>query len=378
MRRIKKIAAAAGCLALFAAGCENTNQEVYQAAVQDLERGYYAEALTGFTQVLAGDDNQAKAYRGEGIAYLKLGEYVKSAEAFSKALDAGEGRSFQRDVFLYQATAQYKGGMYEAARDACECAMDIKADAETLYLHGKIQLALDAYEEAAESFSRAYKKEKSYAMSIWIYQAYLERGMEADGAAYLEESLQRKPKDAEDYCRRGEIYYYMKDYTHAQEELMQAINDGNIEAELLLGKVYFAQGDIANARAMYQEYVADEKGTVEGYNCLALCDIQEQDYASALQQLQKGLRIAQGEEAKALLYNQIVIYERQRDYTKALEKLGEYLQLFPNDEQGTKEQAFLQTRLGIVPKETQESENPEEEGAQEGADTAQSEGGEES
>lgn len=373
MRQIKKIAALAGCLVFLTAGCANASEETYQAAVQDLERGYYADALAGFEQVIAAGDYQAEAYRGEGIAYLRQGEYVKSAESFSKALDMGEGRSFRRDVYLYQATAQYKGGMYEAAKETCENAMDIKADAETLYLHGKIQLSLDAYEEASESFLRAYKKEKSYDMSIRIYQAYQERGMEADGTTYLEMSLEGKPRKAEDYCRRGEIYYYMEDYAHAQEELVQAVNEGSIEGELLLGKVYFAQGDITNARAMYQAYVADSKGSVEGYNNLALCDIQEQDYASALQQLQKGLRIAQGEEARALLYNQIVIYERQQDYTKALEKLEEYLRLFPNDEKGAKELAFLQTRLGIARQTEQEETSPDGQG-----ETDIEKGGEES
>ena len=80
--------------------------------------------------------------------------------------------------------------------------------------------------------------------------------MEADGTRYLEAALKTEPKNAEDYCNRGKVYYYMEDYSNAQKELTEAVNQKSTEGMLLLGMVYRAQGDTSNARSMYQQYVS--------------------------------------------------------------------------------------------------------------------------
>ena len=48
--------------------------------------------------------------------------------------------------------------------------------------------------------------------------------MEADGTRYLEAALKTEAKNAEDYCNRGKVYYYMEDYSNAQKELTEAVN----------------------------------------------------------------------------------------------------------------------------------------------------------
>ena len=73
-------------------------------------------------------------------------------------------------------------------------------------------------------------------------------------------------------------------FSNAQKELTEAVNQKSTEGMLLLGMVYRAQGDTSNARSMYQQYVsADDSEPAKGYNGLALCDMDDGSYDSALE-----------------------------------------------------------------------------------------------
>lgn len=337
----------AGCVLLLLTGCGSKNKEIYEQAAADLANGHYEDAISGYEQVISGEEYLPEAYRGQGIAYYEAGEYVKASDAFEKALRQEDtGKAFQKDVLLYQAAACYKEGMFEMAWEACQKALELKEDAQVRLLRGKVALARDDYEEAAACFDAAYEEEATFDMAVWIYNAYLERDMEADGTAYLERFLEKKPRKAEDYCSRGEIYYYMQDYEHARTELAEAVDQGSDDAKLLLGKVYLALKDTANARIMYQEYVDVESKAALGYNGLALCAIGDGDYTAALDYVQKGLRAAETEELQELMYNEAVIYEKKLDFATALEKFKEYLNLYPNDEAAEREYHFLMSRMG--------------------------------
>ena len=179
--------------------------------------------------------------------------------------------------------------------------------------------------------------------------------MEADGTRYLEAVLSTEAKGAEDLCSRGRIYYYMGDYTNAQKELTDASNQGSTEALLVLGMVYGAQSDYANARAMYQQYInqklddtsGDQTQTAaQGYNGLAVCDMAEGNYDSALENISSGISIASDDEMQSLLFNEIVAYEKKLDFSTAQEKAVSYVGMYPEDEEAAKELDFLKSRTG--------------------------------
>ena len=145
-----------------------------------------------------------------------------------------------------------------------------------------------------------------------------------------------------------EIYYYMEDYEQARKELIEASNQGDTEALLYLGMVYQAQKDISNARSMYQDYISKGDSPAKGYNGLALCDIAEGNYGDALTEISNGLPLSTTEEMQDLLYNEIVIYEKQLDFSTALQKAKEYLEIFPEDGNMEREMKFLQSRVGTT------------------------------
>ena len=86
--------------------------------------------------------------------------------------------------------------------------------------------------------------------------------------------------------------------------------------------------------------------SAKGYNGLALCDISDGDYDSALQNISQGLGDATSDEMRDLLFNEIVVYEKKLDFATALSKIQEYLKMFPDDENASKELIFLQSRNG--------------------------------
>lgn len=328
-------------------GCSPEAMKLYQQANKDLEHGSYQYALQEFLASVQNEVNVPESYRGAGISELRMGNYEQAIEYFTSALDCEKvGKAMRKDLLEYRASAEYKIGQYENAMIDCQTlAAEYELDADSCYLIGKVALSLDSYGEAAMYFQQAYIKDSTYDMAIQIYQAYIEREMEADGTAYLETALLNEPKKAEDYCDRGLVYYYMEDYETAASELVEATKQGSKEALLYLGMVYLAKNDVSNARAMYQEYIFEGASPARGYNGLVLCDIREKNYPNALVNIESGIASANTEEMQNLLFNEVVVYEKQLDFATALQKAQEYLKIFPGDEAMEKEAAFLETRV---------------------------------
>ena len=115
-------------------------------------------------------------------------------------------------------------------------------------------------------------------------------------------------------------------------------------AQIYLGKLYFAAGDREKAREAYEHCMHTEELKAEACNGMAYCSIQEEDYESALSYVQEGQKEEDSEEQPALLFNEIVIYEKMADYDSAKEKLREYLELYPGDIDAVRENYLLETR----------------------------------
>lgn len=334
--------------ALLLGGCGSEKTKTYEQAGKDLSQGSYKYALEEYQSSIQNGVKLAQSYRGAGIASLRLGKYEDAVNNFTEALGCDRvSKSLRRDILSYRATAELKAGNYEDAMADCQTlGEDFSMDASSYFLTGKVALAMDSYEEAASNFKQAYGEDSTYDMAIQIYEAYLDKDMEADGTRYLEAALASEAKNAQDHCDRGRVYYYMDDYENALSELTQAADGGNTEALLLQGMVYMAQKDTTSARQQFQAYVLKEEKGAKGYNGLALCDIEDGDYDSALANITTGLSSADDETLQSLLFNEMVVYEKKLDFTTALQKAEEYLEMYPDDKTAKKERAFLRSRVG--------------------------------
>ena len=369
-------------ICLLAAGL-GENQKTYEQANADLEEANYDYALNEYQACISAGYKLAQSYRGSGIVKLRTGDYQGAIDDLTNALnDEKTGKSDRKDLLEYRAAAELKAELYDQAMADCQTlAEDYSLNANDYYLTGCVALAMDSYDEASSNFSEAYGSDSTYEMAIQIYEAYLGQDMEADGTRYLEAALKTEAKTADDYCERGKVYYYMDDYENARTELTTAADKGSTEATLILGMVYMAQGDTSNARSFYQQYIdADGDDPAKGYNGLALCDISDGDYDSALQNISQGLGDATSDEMRDLLFNEIVVYEKKLDLSTALSKAQEYVQTFKDDDAAAKELTFLQSRVGnqAAAGDASEADTSNESTAEESADTGTDESSEES
>ena len=374
---------AAGLGALLLTGCGGENQKTYEQANADLEEANYDYALNEYQACISAGYKLAQSYRGSGIVKLRTGDYQGAIDDLTNALnDEKTGKSDRKDLLEYRAAAELKAELYDQAMADCQTlAEDYSLNANDYYLTGCVALAMDSYDEASSNFSEAYGSDSTYEMAIQIYEAYLGQDMEADGTRYLEAALKTEAKTADDYCERGKVYYYMDDYENTRTELTTAADKGSTEATLILGMVYMAQGDTSNARSFYQQYIdADGDDPAKGYNGLALCDISDGDYDSALQNISQGLGDATSDEMRDLLFNEIVVYEKKLDFSTALSKAQEYVQTFKDDDAAAKELTFLQSRVGnqAAAGDASEADTSNESTAEESADTGTDESSEES
>lgn len=350
MLKIGRIFAVFCILALLmTSGCGNSGiKESYEAAVATLENGDYEAAAKQFSEIINSGNYLAESYRGEAICLMYMQDFARASISFEKALlnlDF-EDEEFERDVYSYLAFCRSKQGKTDEALEIYDTLISEKEDPNLLFLRGRIYMSRDMTEAADADFERIVEISDDYELYIAIYEIYDSYRMNANGAAFLEKALGLASSNDDDHYGKGMIYYYLKDYDEAKNELIAALqaDSGNKDAILLLGKTYLAMDDIADARAMYKGYAENDETAACAYNGIALCDMAEEMYDSALENIEKGLEVADSEEKKSLLYNEIVVYEKKCDWETARSKAELYIALYPMEEAGQREYNFLENR----------------------------------
>lgn len=138
-------------------------------------------------------------------------------------------------------------------------------------------------------------------------------------------------------------------YEQAEEKFNEAIKkEKNLgEAYRGLGMALWEQEDYEGARDAFLnalENDAEETATI--YNFLGNCESDLGDWESALDYYAKGIASedCSDEMMQEMMFNEIAAYEKMGDYETAKEKLREYTEKYPDDENAAKEAEFLETR----------------------------------
>lgn len=343
---MKKHALCLACLALILGGCGSSGVKLtYQKGMAALEAGEYETAVSSMDEAIQEEYRLPEAYRAKGVASLKLGDYPSAIAALQRSLNALDisNESFERDTLYYLAEARNAYGEPAKALEVYGEILSRKEEWQAYYLRGETYFKLGQYDAAAEDFNSAIENSENYDLYFQIYELYAGSNRENDGTAYLQKALEISDSTGEGYYNRGRVYYYLKEYEKAEKELVEAMNQDCPEAVLLLGKVYLVKKDTDSARSMYQQALQKEEQKAQAYNGLALCDIAEENYDSALDNIQKGLDQEDGDK-QPLLFNEIVVYEHKLDFATAKEKMEAYLALYPDDEAAQREAQFLESR----------------------------------
>ena len=323
---------------------ENENTKQGMALIEELD---YEGALGCFEQALVSSEDLREIYRLQGIAYMGLTQYDKAIEAFGKFF--GESSSIPNamdyDVNYYLAVAHYKNGELQKAKEIYDAILNMKSkEKDAYFMRGSILLELGKYEEAKLDFDKAIELDPyNYAQLVSIFQVLDQFGYREIGHTYLQQAIDNAPKDITNFDK-GRIYYYMDDFELARNYLEQARDAGDAQAAYYLGKTWEALGEYNYAASVYNSYIKEQGESALIYNQLALCNMQLEDYDSALSAIEAGLQLEDKTIQQVLYFNQIVIYEYQGDFKKAAALMATYKRNYPDDEAALREYEFLKTR----------------------------------
>lgn len=330
-------------------GCARADaRDAYERATDCLLAGDYEQAEELYRKVVDAGEFLPYAYRGLGLSYMYRAIYPEACVSFERCLlnVENEGAEFMRDANLYLAHCRELHAEEEKALDIYNTMLKKETDPEVLFLRGRLYLKNGNQEAARADFDKAASLSTDYNLYISIYQLYNEAHMDADGAEFLEMALAMAEQSEDADYSRGVVYYYLQNYNESKAQLMSALekNPKNTDAMLLLGRVYLAMDDVANARAMFKEHIEDKDLAATSYNGLALCDIAEGQYEDALLNVRSGLAINDPKARQALQFNEIVIYENLHQWELAKTKAAAYVTSYPADEKGARENEFLNSR----------------------------------
>lgn len=348
MNKGKWLAAVMGCVCMLAlAGCGSGKHENVDQGMELIGQLEYEEALKYFDAALLEKEDPQLAYRGEGLACMGLTDYEKAAEYLEKALSYSDYRPGQidYDINFYLATAYYRQGNPERAREVYQAILDMKPKDKTAwYLLGVVQLELGNREDAQAAFDRAVELDPTdYDMRIDIFCSCSENGAKELGEGYLQTVLDSADKKLSDY-NRGRMYFYLGDYAEARTSLEKAKDtSASVDVISMLGQTYEQLGDYNYAASVYSNYLSSSPDA-QIYNQLGLCDLKIGEYEAALKAFQAGIAIEGNQLMQVLKFNEIVAYEYLGEFRQATVLMQKYLSTYPDDEKAQREYIFLQSR----------------------------------
>lgn len=302
--------------------------------------------------VLAGcgtDREAQEAYRQLGIRQLQEGDFASATDTLQKALDESKGKigAQEVDICYYKALAQYKNGDTRGAIETYDGLLEYDDEnAEAYFLRGSVFLQEGEGKKCISDYNNAVKyAEDDYQMYIEIYENLAAGGYEENGEKYLDQALEQKKSDSEDYCMQGYIYYLKGDYEQAADLIGRAAEEGYDKALIYQSRVLRAQGDTEAADEAFDKYLSQHPDDAEALNEAGTIQLNAGDYESALKAFQQAVKADPEGKDQQLQKNLIYAYEYTGDFDTAYDLMKDYIDQYPNDQEAQREYEFLQTRV---------------------------------
>ena len=340
------ILAATAAVCLFGCGkkAQNTNLEQGMALVEQYD---FQGALECFDLARLGKEDLQLTSRGEGLAYMGLGDYAAAEGAFLESIqNAGNTlTALEYDTNYYLAATYMKQGKYDDAEAIYSAIIALKRkELDAYYLRACVSLRKNDYEKAVADFEKAFSLAPDNL--TLVTDAYVEMeaaGFGEEGKKYLSDLMEQKGKKLSD-GERGTIYYYLEDYQNARTYLDGFLNGNDASKSLILGQTYEKLGDMNYATTVYQTYLSGNNPDAAIYNNLGMCLVKQEKYEEALEAFEAGIDMGSSDYLQELKNNQIVVNEYLGNFSQAKSLMEPYLQSYPDDAKAKRENEFLQTR----------------------------------
>lgn len=326
-------------------GCGGKKEQYLEKAEQYMEKGQYDLAQLNYSKAIMEDEDLQTAYRGAGIASMKLADYERAEDMLLRGLKASDGvlDETELDLSYYLGETQICLEKYEDAIETYSNVLEVyEEEAAAYFYRGAAYLKLGNEAKAKEDFNKA-AKQKDAVILYGIYEAYEEAGSD-QGVAYLEQITKLKGEGGAELYVIGKAYHKLGDEQKAIEYLEKSKKEKEYQAIFYLAGIYKDKGDYGTAVEYYKEYDKAAGLTMSEYYQVVESMAKAGDCLGALE-LNQQMREGAGEsQLQELMFDAIVICEKGGDYASAREKAEEYVAQYPDDEEGQKEYQFLLTR----------------------------------
>lgn len=320
-----------------------------------IQKGETGEAVNQFERVIMEDttismviENNKRAYRGMGIAYLKNNEYDKALEAFEAALAIEKLADMDEDILYYKGlTLEYAGRLKEAVDIYSELLANNDKDASLYGTRANLYRKLNEYELSIADYDKALQyQEGNFELYFGKFSALKELGKEQEAMETLDLAARITISTEEDKFSLAKVHFYQGNYESSAVEFQNALSNGFTEANYFLAEMSLASGQYEEAIKYYLAYEnSGNQLSAMFYNQLLVCYLNQEDYESAADCLKKAKSFSTVSVAKQLLRNEIILLEKTGDFTGAYEKMERYKKLYDMDEETSKDYEFLKNRV---------------------------------
>ncbi|BAY20550.1 TPR repeat-containing serine/threonine protein kinase [Calothrix sp. NIES-2100] len=239
---------------------------LYLEGVEKYETGHYNEAIQNFTQVIALNPQDARAYNRRGDAFYRLGNYQKAQLDASIAIKLNPQDA---NAYYDRGFSNYELGKYKEAIADYTKAIQLNAKNHyTYYGRGLARVELKDYQGAMADFNKAIALKPNYS-GAYLQRGMLRRRLRQKQAAIqdFDTAIEMNPHDAKAYLQRGltqfainQKYFAIRDYNSAIR-----LNPKYIEAYLNRGDAYSELGKNLEATEDYNKVLELNPKSSIGY-----------------------------------------------------------------------------------------------------------------
>ena len=218
----------------------------------------------------------------------------------------------------------------------------------TLYQKEDYEGAIDLLEEALKP-RLPFLEEFDNNVRLYLADCYVNIGAYGDACyEYSQVKLWAEDEvEGLDYLQDvayGLQLYDWKDYRSALPILLQAYEDGYSDLVLYVGSCYGQTGDLENMQLYYDVFLQENEMNSFMYAQYAAIALDEGRMEEALAYIEKGKQLEDQSNIKELLFDEIVYYEKLKDYNAAYAKAKAFVEAYPQDVDGKNEYDLLYTR----------------------------------
>ncbi|KAG9695442.1 hypothetical protein KCU95_g4827, partial [Aureobasidium melanogenum] len=271
-------------------------------------------------------ENSGKWWLRKGLLAMdkKTGEgYNEAAEAFEKAIEAGDLGENEALAYNMRGTFKYLRGETDAIDD----------------LNKSIEL--DA------TLTQSYVKRASM---------HLEAGRRDEAAKDFEDAIAQNDKDPDVFYHRAQLNFILGDFPEAAKDYQKSIDldPGFIFSHIQLGVTQYKMGSVASSMATFRRCMKNFEKVPDVYNYYGELLLDQQKFLEAIEKFETAVQMEQKERVTGmnvlpLINKALALFQWKQDFSAAQELCEKALIIDPECDIAVATMAQLLLQQGKVP-----------------------------